>query len=346
MVVHLAVGKSLGFAAYVLDPPTYKGVVGAVIQQIAAIAPLVTVALVAFNFAVVYQEFHRGVKARRKNASEGVFEALITLVRKSRRRYGGYIVHIGIGLMYLGFCGKAWEVEKEASLVPGGQVEVGGYMLTYKGSRREVDLEKQMIFADLDVQRGGRTLPQVSPAKFIYNESNMGPTTEVSQLNGLRDDLYVVLGSIDPDSKRATFRVHVNPLVAWIWIGVLILIGGAAISLWPDVSLREVGAWGYVRATAGLTSSVMFAILLASSTASAKQSGPDRSRHRIEQVAPSAASATAASTPAAPGPEAQPEQREHLRDVTRKGGFSLAGGLLLGATLAWAARNRRAAPAR
>jgi cytochrome c-type biogenesis protein CcmF len=341
MVVHLAVGKSLGFAAYVLDPPTYKGVVGAVIQQIAAIAPLITVALVAFNFAVVYQEFHRGVKARRKNASEGVFEALITLVRKSRRRYGGYIVHIGIGLMYLGFCGKAWEVEKEASLVPGGQVEVGGYMLTYKGSRREVDLEKQMIFADLDVQRGGRTLPQVSPAKFIYNESNMGPTTEVSQLNGLRDDLYVVLGSIDPDSKRATFRLHVNPLVAWIWIGVLVLIGGAAISLWPDVSLREVGAWGYVRATAGLTSSVMFAILLASSTASAKQIGPDRSRHRIEQAAASAASATAA-----PGPEAQPEQREHLRDVTRKGGFSLAGGLLLGATLAWAARNRRAAPAR
>jgi len=339
MIVHLAVGASLGFPAYVLDPPTYKGIVGVVVQQIAAIAPLITVALVAFNFAVVYQEFQRGVSARRKNASEGVFEALITLVRKSRRRYGGYIVHVGIGLMYLGFCGKAWEVEKEASMVPGGQVEVGGYTLTYKGSRREVDLEKQMIFADLDVQRGGRTLPQVNPAKFIYNESNMGPTTEVSQLNGLRDDLYVVLGTIDPESKRATFRVHVNPLVAWIWIGVLVLIGGAAVSLWPDVSLREVGAWGYVRATAGLTSSVMFAILLASSTATAKEHDGDRTRHRTEQLAPRPEN-TATQNTATPS-AASPEAAEHLRDVTHKSGFSLLGGLLLGATLAWAGRGRQ-----
>jgi cytochrome c-type biogenesis protein CcmF len=337
MIVHLAVGKAIGFPPYVVDPPTYKGVVGVVVQQLAAIAPLITIALIAFNFAVVYQEFYRGVRARRKNASEGVFEALITLVRKSRRRYGGYIVHVGIGLMYLGFCGKAWEVEKEASLLPGGRVEVGGYELTYKGSRREVDLEKQMIFADLDVERAGKQLPQVNPAKFIYNESNMGPTTEVSQLNGLRDDLYVVLGSIDPESKRATFRVHVNPLVAWIWIGVLVLIGGAAVSLWPDVSLREVGAWGYVRAGAGLTSSVMFAILLASSTATAKEGDRDRSRHRVEWVAP-AARAPAASPPRAAA--------EHLNDVTRKSGFSLAGGLLLGAALAWASRGREAAPAR
>jgi cytochrome c-type biogenesis protein CcmF len=235
--------------------------------------------------------------------------------------------------MYLGFCGKAWEIEKEASMVPGQRIEVGGYSLTYKGSRREVDLEKQMIFADLDVERGGRALPQVNPAKFIYNESNMGPTTEVSQLNGLRDDLYVVLGAIDPESKRATFRLHVNPLVAWIWIGVLVLIVGAAISLWPDVSLREVGAWGYVRATAGVTSSVMFAILLASSTASAKESDRDRTRHRVEQVAPpDAASAPNTASPAA---------AEHLSDVTHKSGFSLLGGLLLGATLAWSTRYRR-----
>ncbi len=274
-VLHLAFGSAIGFPAYVLDPPTYTGAVGAVVQQLAAISPLITIALVSFNFAVVYQEFHRGVRARRKNATEGVFEALLTLVRKSRRRYGGYIVHVGIGLMYLGFCGKAWEIEKEASLVPGEVAEVGDYKLTYRGSRREVDLEKQMIFADLDVERGGRLLPQVHPAKFIYNESQMGPTTEVSQINGLRDDLYVVVGSIDVESKRATFRFHVNPLVAWIWIGVLVLISGAAVSLWPDVSLKEVGAWSYVRASAGVASGVMFAFMLASSPALAVESNRD-----------------------------------------------------------------------
>jgi cytochrome c-type biogenesis protein CcmF len=340
MVVHLAVGKRLGFAAYVLDPPTYSGVVGVMIQQLAAVAPLITVALVAFNFAVVAQEFQRGVKARRKNAAEGVFEALLTLVRKSRRRYGGYIVHVGIGLMYLGFCGKAWEVEKEASLMPGQTVEVGGYKLTYRGSRREVDLEKQMIFADMDVERGGKALPQVNPAKFIYNESSMGPTTEVSQLNGLRDDLYVVVGAIDPDSKRATFRVHVNPLVAFIWIGVLVLIGGAAVSLWPDVSLREVGAWGYVRAGAGLTSSVMFAILLASTPASAVERGHDAvSRQHAERLALQQLKPDA-------DPPSAAQARSALSDVTRTAGFSVLGGLLVGATVAWAARGRRQALAR
>lgn len=340
MVLHLALGKGLGFPAYVVDPPTYRGIVGTVVQQLAAIAPLIVIALVAFNFAVVYQEFDRGVRARRKNASEGIFEALITLVKKSRRRYGGYIVHMGIGLMYLGFCGKAWEVEKEASLMPGQSAEVGGYKLTYRGSRREVDLEKQMIFADMDVERGGKALDPVHPAKFIYNESNMGPTTEVSQLNGLRDDLYVVVGQIDPESKRATFRIHVNPLVAFIWIGVLVLIVGAAVSLWPDVSLREVGAWGYVRATAGLTSSVIFALLLASSSASARESDREALTRERRQLSEQTERARSASLPASP------EVTQHLRDVTQKGGFSVLGGLLVGATFAWAARGRREALAR
>jgi cytochrome c-type biogenesis protein CcmF len=340
MVLHLALGKRLGFPAYVVDPPTYRGIVGTIVQQIAAIAPLITIALVAFNFAVVYQEFERGVKARRKNASEGIFEALITLVRKSRRRYGGYIVHMGIGLMYLGFCGKAWEVETEASLMPGQSAEVGGYKLTYRGSRREVDLEKQMIFADMDVERDGQALSPVHPAKFIYNESNMGPTTEVSQLNGLRDDLYVVVGQIDPESKRATFRIHVNPLVAFIWIGVLVLICGAAVSLWPDVSLREVGAWGYVRATSGLTSSVIFALLLASSSASARESDRESLTRERRQITEEVDRARSTALPPSP------EVAQHLRDVTQKGGFSVLAGLLVGATFAWAARGRREALAR
>jgi cytochrome c-type biogenesis protein CcmF len=334
-VLHLAFGSALGFPAYVLDPPTYTGAVGAVVQQLAAISPLITIALVSFNFAVVFQEFHRGVRARRKNATEGVFEALFTLVRKSRRRYGGYIVHVGIGLMYLGFCGKAWEIEKEASLVPGEVTEVGDYKLTYRGSRREVDLEKQMIFADLDVERGGRLLPQVHPAKFIYNESQMGPTTEVSQINGLRDDLYVVVGSIDVESKRATFRFHVNPLVAWIWIGVLVLISGASVSLWPDVSLKEVGAWSYVRASAGVASGVMFAFMLASSPALAIESNRDVLTREA---------ATARRTHAQSHPSLQQSGLLGSGGLGRNAGLCILTGLLAGAALARSGRWRATLP--
>jgi cytochrome c-type biogenesis protein CcmF len=327
MVLHLALGYRVGFAAYVLDPPTYTGVVGKVVQQLAAIAPLITVGLVAFNFAVVFQEFARGVGARRRNSAEGFIEALFTLVRKSRRRYGGYIVHIGIGLMYLGFCGKAWEIEKEASLLPQESTEVGTYKLTYKGSRRDLDEEKQMIFADMDVEQNGRVLPQVHPAKFIYNQSNMGPTTEVSQLNGLRDDLYVVVGTIDADSKRATFRIHVNPLVFWIWTGVFVLIGGAAVSLWPDVSLREVGAWSYARAAAGLTSAVMFALIFASSPAAAVESSRTLVQRDNQQALASA-------------PRVNDFAPLQARDWSG-GGAALLGGVLLGAAVAWSGSRRR-----
>jgi cytochrome c-type biogenesis protein CcmF len=326
MLLHIALGSRVGFPAYVLDPPTYTGVVGKVVQQLAAIAPLVTVALVFFNFAVVVQEFARGVGARRRNSSEGFIEALFTLVRKSRRRYGGYIVHIGIGLMYLGFCGKAWEIEKEASLLPTESTEVGTYKLTYKGSRRDVDEEKQMIFADMDVEQKGRVLPQVHPAKFIYNQSNMGPTTEVSQLNGLRDDLYVVVGTIDPDSKRATFRIHVNPLVFWIWAGVFVLIGGAAVSLWPEVSLREAGAWSYARAAAGLTSGVMFALIFASAPAGAVESSRQLGQRNAPQVLASA-------------PRANDFAPLEPRDWSGSGAAVL-GGLLFGAAVAFAGSRR------
>jgi cytochrome c-type biogenesis protein CcmF len=300
IVLHLALGRALGFPAYVEDPPTYSGIVGVVVQKLAGITPLLTIALIAFNFGVIFQEFQRGVRARRKNASEGVLEALFTLVKKSRRRYGGYIVHAGIGLMFLGFCGKAWEVEKEASLRPGEKAEVGGYTLTYKGSRMDLDEEKRMIFADIDVERNGKRVGEVHPAKFIYNRSSMGPTTEVSQLNGLRDDLYVVVGTVSPDTKAATFRFHVNPLVAWIWIGVLVLISGTVVSLWPEVSLREVGAWSYVRGAAGATSGVMLSIFLASTPARA-MTGSEPTAAEYQVAAARAAETPAPMTPAPAG---------------------------------------------
>jgi cytochrome c-type biogenesis protein CcmF len=331
MILHLAVGSLVGFPAYVLDPPTFTGVVGDIVQQLSAISPLITIGLISFNFAVVTQEFQRGVGARRRNSSEGIFEALFTLVRKSRRRYGGYIVHVGIGLMFLGFCGKAWELEKEASLLPNESAEVGRYHLTYKGSRRDIDHEKQMIFADMDVLRNGKPIGQVNPAKFIYNESNMGPTTEVSQINGWRDDLYVVVGTIDVESKRATFRIHVNPLVVWIWMGVFVLVGGALVSLWPEVSLREVTAWSYARGAAGLTSGVMFALILASSPAGAVDSERDVIRRE------------AATAQAQRVPTVDPATLDLTAAANRwYGGASVASGLLLGAAVALIGSRRRA----
>ncbi len=266
VILHFAVGGSLGFPAIVSEEPDGNGWTDLVLNQFDRVAPMVTVALCVFNFGVVIQEFYRGIAARRRNAKEGVLEAFVTLVARSRRRYGGYIVHVGIGFMFLGFVGKAWDLEKEASLKPGESVQVGDYELTYRQPRMEVDEEKRMVFADLDVSVNGEFVGTRSPAQFIYTKAQM-PTSEVSMLHRVKDDLYLVVGSVNPTTKRATFRFHVNPLVSWIWMGVFIMIGGAMVSLWPSVSWRRLGVWETVRLGAGATGAVMFSILIATAPA-------------------------------------------------------------------------------
>jgi len=279
-LLHLAFGKALGLPAWVPNDRFYPGLVGTLLQQLGSIAPLIVVMLAGFNVAVIIQEFWRGVRARRSAAakreeSEGVMTALLRLVEKNRRRYGGYIVHFGIVLLFLGFTGRSWRVDKETSLLPGQSTTVGEYKLTYKGPRMEVDQTKRMIFADLQVEKNGKPYGMLHPAKFIYKKSHQ-PTTEVSMKRGFRDDLYTVVGNANPQTKRTTFQIHVNPLTDWIWFGVMIMIGGAAISLWPELGYREVGAWAYVRGAAGVATGIMIAIMIAALPSSAHASTTNR----------------------------------------------------------------------
>lgn len=123
-----------------------------------------------------------------------------------------------------------------------------------------------MLFADLEVKKGGRVIGRLSPAKFIY-QSPPQTTTEVGLLRGLSADLYTVLAVADPQTKRATFTFHVNPFVSWIWLGLLTLIGGCAVSLWPEVGLERATAWRFGRAALAGATGVVLTILFAQSLA-------------------------------------------------------------------------------
>src|SRR5215471_11462034 len=104
------------------------------------------------------------------------------------------------------------------------------------GPRMEVDQSKRMVFADLVVvDIDGSPVGTADPAKFIYRKMPEAPTTEVSMLHSLRDDLYVVVGAVNAESKVATFQVHVNPLVGCIVFGIALLIFGTGIAMWPEV---------------------------------------------------------------------------------------------------------------
>jgi cytochrome c-type biogenesis protein CcmF len=289
--LHFAFGKQLGFPSLVpVDPtepsgasllPKLLNLVARALDPVRNALPAIAIALSAFNIAVIVQEFVRGVRARlgaaeKRSEREPVVLAFFRMIEKSRRRYGGYVVHTGIVAMFIGFTGRAWGIDSETSLVPGQKHEMGRYTLTYEGTRREVDPNKMMILADVTVSRDGKQIATVTPGKFIYKRMPSSPTTEVAIHRTLRDDLYVVLGNVNADSKRATFQFHVNPLVNWIWIGVLILIFGASISLWPELAYGEVRAWAYIRAAATGITGCALAFVLASASGSAYESPQTR----------------------------------------------------------------------
>ncbi len=301
-VLHVALGRSLGYPAFVEKDPMFAGFVGTLLQKIASAGPVITISLAAFNIAVIVQEFYRGIVARqnasgKKGEREGLFTALLNLVDKSRRRYGGYIVHLGITCMFIGFVGTAWNIDREASMTPGQSTTLGRFTLTYKGSRmcpgnprcsaeEQADLNKRMIFADLDVVRDGKAIGMVSPAKFIYHKSPESPTTEVALMRSFREDLYTIVGTIDPQSKRATFKFHVNPFVSWIWVGLLVLIAGASVSLWPEVALSSSRAWSFARAGAGVATGTMLSVWLAMTPATAYAKERPRAHPTLSVASP------------------------------------------------------------
>jgi cytochrome c-type biogenesis protein CcmF len=249
--LHVVLGERLRMPAIVSPERIYDGFAGSLLQAIGSVLPVTATVLCAFNVAVVVQEVARGIRARRRTSNESVPSALFRLVGKARHRFGGYVVHLGIVLMFVGFTGRSWSVDKQVSIGPGESFEIDRYRIRYLGSRTDVDETKQMLFADLLVtDPGGREIGRPSPAKFVYRKTPDSPTTEVALLRSAREDLYVVAGALDPERGSATFHVYLNPLVSFIWLGVILLILGTAICLWPEVVVREMFVWERLRAAA------------------------------------------------------------------------------------------------
>jgi cytochrome c-type biogenesis protein CcmF len=171
--------------------------------------------------------------------------------------------------MFLGFTGKSWTVDRETSLAPHDHYEVAGYDLEYLGPRMELDVNKRMVFGDIAVSRHGSRLGVLTPAKFMYKKMPDSPTTEVSMMHSIRDDLYLVVGSINPQTKVASFQIHINPLVSWIWLGAIILIFGSIVSMWPQLEPAESRVWAFTRGTAGAVASFTLGVLIATMPAPA-----------------------------------------------------------------------------
>jgi cytochrome c-type biogenesis protein CcmF len=197
-------------------------------------AGFIGVAVMMFVFAGIVQEYVRGVRARMKAANEPVGRALVNLVSRNGRRYGGYLVHVGVLLIALAIVGNEfYQSEGQANLKTGESITVANYTLTYRALRSEPGPNYVDYVASMDMTRNGQEAGQIFPKKVVYNKNQDQPMTEVGLRPGVIEDVYVVLAGFDGMGTTASFKVFINPLMTWMWAGGLVLILGVMVSMWP-----------------------------------------------------------------------------------------------------------------
>ena len=206
------------------------------------IGALMAVTIGGFVLGTVVQEFARGARARHRQYGEPTPYAIIQLLTRNRRRYGGYIVHVAIVLLFVAFAGMSFKTETEATLRPGESAELKGrdghvYTFTHLGISQYNALNRQVTAALIDVRRDGKAIGRLRTEKRQHvnalGDRTFEPSTEVGIMSGLRVDLYVVLAGLVNGSEQAVFRFTINPLVWWVWFGGFVLVIGGLIVLWP-----------------------------------------------------------------------------------------------------------------
>lgn len=181
-------------------------------------------------FVTHIQEFILGISARRKVTKENIFKAARNLMMKNQRRYGGYIVHIGIAVLAIGVISShAYSSEILETVQAGKSFAIGEYELTFQSLSEHMEQGNGIVVADMDVKYKGKEIGKVQPKKVFY-ETWPEPSTEVALRTNWSQDLYVVLSSWE-NRDKATFQVKINPFVSWIWTGGGIMVIGIIITL-------------------------------------------------------------------------------------------------------------------
>lgn len=188
--------------------------------------------LCMFVISATLSDWGRGVRARHRMRAENYVKSFFGLIWSNRPRYGGYIVHISILFIALGVAGSSfYSIEKEAALMPGETMTIGNYTLKYEGMTESSTASKLIATATLSAYNGGKFIGAMTPEKY-FHQSYEQPVTEVAIRSTPVEDLYVILGGWSEDGS-ATFKVLVNPLVIWIWVGGALLLLGGVIALSP-----------------------------------------------------------------------------------------------------------------
>jgi cytochrome c-type biogenesis protein CcmF len=199
---------------------------------------LVCLTLSSFVLLTIIEEFYKGARIRVKNRGESFPIAIANLTLKNKRRYGGYIVHLAIVIIFVGLSGSAFNREETRQLATGQEMTIGDYSLKMSGFKEGQTANYQYGRVTLEAYKDGKLVRTLEPEKRIFKTGNQQSTTNVALYSTPKEDLYVVFAGISGESKYE-IMAHLNPLVFWIWFGSAIMFLGAVITMLPDSGSRR-----------------------------------------------------------------------------------------------------------
>ena len=193
---------------------------------------MVSFGMCLFVTATVAMEFYKGGRAIATKSNIGFIPAVVELTHRNTRRYGGYIVHMAIVVMFIGFTGAAFNKERTMEVAQGSSFDIGRYTLRVAHMLDGENDNYVWSRMDLDVYEGSQKITTLHPEKRFYKASR-SQASEVAIRRRLNEDLYINYAGVN-DSQHAVIQAYVNPLVSWIWIGYYVLLSGTLICLIPS----------------------------------------------------------------------------------------------------------------
>ena len=200
---------------------------------------LMAIALSVFVAATVTGEFWRGGRVIARQQHTNVLNGMVQITRRNTRRYGGYLVHLGVVLVIIGFAGLPFNHDKEQEMGFGDQLQIGKYTLVCQSYTQDDKPNYSSEWAVLDVYKNGKKIDTMYPERRFYKASEQTATI-VANRSRLNEDLYLVYTGKNPETGKPIIKAHVNPLVMWIWIGVHLVLIGTIIALLPNAKPKKV----------------------------------------------------------------------------------------------------------
>jgi cytochrome c-type biogenesis protein CcmF len=198
---------------------------------------VVAFALSAAVLTAILSEFFRGAAVISRQTGRNLFAALWLLTRRNTRRYGGYLVHIGVVIVVIGLAGAAFNRNAEKEMAFHDQLNIGPYTLVQVGSSQDTNPDFDSDYAVLDVYKGGKKVFQMTPEQRFYHlGEGVQPQTMVAIHSIPEWDLYVVFEGINQDTNQPIIKAFLNPLVGWIWFGLGVIVIGTFIALVPSLT--------------------------------------------------------------------------------------------------------------